>query len=63
MIRITAAGTAPKPSVTRQISSCDSPETMNTAMTAKVMHWPTANMNCQRLPITSRSPAGIDSMM
>ena len=32
-------------------------------MTASVKTSPTANMNCQRLPITSRLPLAIASMM
>ena len=58
-----SAGTAPRPSVTRQIISCDMPQAMNTAITASVNTSPTANMNCQRLPITSRWPLDIESMM
>ena len=63
MSRITSAGTAPRPSGTRQMMPGAKSATMNTAMTAKVSTSPTANMNCQRLPITSRLPFGIDSMM
>ena len=33
------------------------------AITPRVSTCPMANMNCQRLPMTSRLPLGIDSMM
>ncbi len=32
-------------------------------MTPMVRTSPTANMNCRRLPMTSRSPLAMDSMM
>ena len=58
-----SAGTAPSPSVTRHTHSWSRLKMRNNAMTASVSTWPMANMNCQRLPMTSRLPLAIDSMM
>ena len=63
MTRMMNAGRAPSPRVTRQISSCEKSAMMKIAITASVKTSPIANMNCQRLPITSRLPFGINSMM
>ncbi len=58
-----AAGTAPKPSMMRHTSQCGSAIQSGRAMTASANTSPSANMNCQRLPITSRSPRGRNSMV
>jgi len=58
-----SAGTAPRARATRHRIWWSIPETYMIVMTTIEKTSPRPNMNCHRLPMISRLPLGIDSMM